>query len=345
MRNSHASTGQLKLSLIDCPSTTVCVMSTFRTRSLSVGPLRAFEATARLSNFSAAAEELALTQSAISRQIQGLESELGQRLFLRHSRSVELTRAGIQLMQVVSPMLLQLDNAVHDIRTTSVRRSISVTTFASLASMWLIPRLAQFQSRYPDIDIRIHANDKPMDLINTDIDIAIRYGPAATMPKFAQKLFGEQLMPVASPALLEKEPPIYQASDLTRFALIEHNLEGPTYLDWMNWRLWLNGHGLHKLQPKRWLYFNYTYQSVQAALDGLGLVLARPPLIAESLARGDLVEVLPGHRNESPMGYWLLISPHSKTCEEVMMFSQWLTEEAAYTEMSLNAKNNVKKNG
>ena len=223
-------------------------------------------------------------------------------MFVRKSRSVELTRSGMQLKQTVSQMLLQLDNTVRDIRATSVRRSIAVTTFASFASMWLIPRLAQFQRRFPDIDIRVHASDKSIDLTTTDIDITIRYGPAGTMPAGAEKLFGEQLMPVASPQLLKRESPIQQAADLTCFALIEHNLEGPYYLAWMNWRLWLNGHGLHKLQPKRWLYFNCTYQSVQAALDGLGLVLARPPLIAESLARGDLVEVLPGHRNESPMG-------------------------------------------
>lgn len=311
-------------------------MSIPRTRSLSLGSLRAFEATARLLNFSAAADELSLTQSAISRQIQNLESELGQRLFIRHARAVELTRYGVQLLQVVSQSLLQIDNTVQNIRATSFRRAIAVTTFASFASMWLIPRLAAFQSSYPDIDIRIHANDKPLDLASTDIDIAIRYGPANTMPANAQKLFGEQLMPVASPLLLQSEDPITKPGDLARFALIEQNLETPTYLDWMNWRLWLNGHGLHTLQPKRWLYFNYTYQSVQAAIDGLGLVLARPPLIAANLAQGDLVEVLPGHRNESPMGYWLLTSPMSSDCEEVKLFSTWLLKQARDTASQLS---------
>ena len=306
-------------------------MSIQRTRTLSLGPLRAFEATARLLNFSAAAEELSLTQSAISRQIQSLENELGQRLFIRHARTVELTQHGLQLRQAVSQSLLQIDNTVQNIRATSARRAIAVTTFASFASMWLIPRLAAFQTSYPDIDIRIHANDKPVELATSDIDIAIRYGPANTMPANAQKLFGEQLMPVASPLLLQREAPIAQPADLTRFALIEQNLETTTYMDWMNWRLWLNGHGLHRLQPKRWLYFNYTYQSVQAAIDGLGLVLARPPLIAANLARGDLVEVLPGHRNESPMGYWLLISPMSTNCEEVQVFSAWLQHQASDT--------------
>ena len=117
--------------------------------------------------------------------------------------------------------------------------------------MWLIPRLAAFKTSYPDIDIRIHANDKPVELATSDIDIAIRCGPATTMPANARKLFGEQLMPVASPLLLQREAPIEQPADLASFALIEQNLETTTYMDWMNWRLWLNGHGLHRLQPKR----------------------------------------------------------------------------------------------
>ena len=226
-------------------------MSIPRTRSLSLGPLRAFEATARLLNFSAAAEELSLTQSTISRQIQSLENELGQRLFIRHVRTVELTQYSLQLRQAVSQSLLQIDNTVQNIRASSARRAIAVTTFASFASMWLIPRLAAFKTSYPDIDIRIHANDKPVELATSDIDIAIRCGPATTMPANARKLFGEQLMPVASPLLLQREAPIEQPADLARFALIEQNLETTTYMDWMNWRLWLNGHGLHMLQPKR----------------------------------------------------------------------------------------------
>jgi LysR family transcriptional regulator, glycine cleavage system transcriptional activator len=182
-------------------------MSIPRTRSLSLGPLRAFEATARLLNFSAAAEELSLTQSTISRQIQSLENELGQRLFIRHVRTVELTQYSLQLRQAVSQSLLQIDNTVQNIRASSARRAIAVTTFASFASMWLIPRLAAFKTSYPDIDIRIHANDKPVELATSDIDIAIRCGPATTMPANARKLFGEQLMPVASLVAFAKRSP------------------------------------------------------------------------------------------------------------------------------------------
>ena len=125
-----------------------------RTRSISVGHLRAFEAVARHLNFRAAAEELSLTQSAVSRQIQAMEEEVGVPLFLRHTRAVELTGAGAQLLRAVLPSLERLDSTVRLIRRSAGRRSVTISTWASFASMWLIPRLEDFQSSHPDIDIR-----------------------------------------------------------------------------------------------------------------------------------------------------------------------------------------------
>src|SRR3954471_24288331 len=125
-----------------------------RTRPLGAGYLRAFEAVARHLNFRAAAEEMALTQSAVSRQIQALEQEVGVGLFLRHTRAVELTCAGAQLLMGVSQSLPRIDGAVRQIRQSAGRRSVALTTFASFASMWLIPRLEQVQSEHPGIDRR-----------------------------------------------------------------------------------------------------------------------------------------------------------------------------------------------
>ena len=135
-----------------------------RTRPLSAGHLRALEAVARHLNFRAAAEELSLTQSAVSRQIQALEDEVGVALFLRHTRAVALTSAGAQLLRVVVPSLERIDATVRLIRRTAGRKSVAITTWASFASMWLIPRLEAFQREYPDIDIRIDATDNAVDL-------------------------------------------------------------------------------------------------------------------------------------------------------------------------------------
>lgn len=306
-----------------------------RSRPISAGHLRAFEAVARHLNFRAAAEEMALTQSAVSRQIQSLEEEVGVGLFLRHTRAVELTSAGTQLLAAVSRSLPRIDNAVRQIRQSAGRQTVALTTFASFASMWLIPRLEQFQRDNPDIDIRIDASDARMDLDVSDVDMALRYGPMASMPANAVRMFGEQLTPVVSPWLLKSGPALAQPADLAQFAVIEAGDAHHTHLEWLTWRRWFDEHGLSKLQPKRWLYFNYAYQMVQAALTGQGVVLARLPLVAESLANGDLIEPLPRLRMDSPMAYWLIVGPRSAQRPEIKAFCEWLVSQSKITRQTI----------
>ena len=306
-----------------------------RTRPISAGHLRAFEAVARHLNFRAASEEMALTQSAVSRQIQALEEEVGASLFLRHTRAVELTSAGAQLLTAVSQSLPRIDSAVRQIRQSAGRRAVALTTFASFASMWLIPRLEQFQRDNPDIDIRIDASDVPLDLELSDVDLALRYGPMTHMPPHAKRMFGEQLTPVVSPWLLKTGAPLKKPADLAQFALIEAGDANQTHLEWLTWRRWFDEHGQPKLQPKRWLYFSYAYQMAQAALTGQGVALARLPLVAESLANGDLVEPLPHKRMDSPMAYWLIIGPRSVQRPEIKAFCEWLMAQSKVTRQTI----------
>ena len=302
-----------------------------RSRPVQAGYLRAFEAVARHLNFRVAAEEMALTQSAVSRQIQALEDEVGVPLFLRHTRAVELTAAGMQLLQAVTSALPRIDGAVRHIRQNAGRKQVAVTTFASFASMWLIPRLEWFQREFPDIDIRIDASDTAFDLDVADVDLAIRYAPADRMPPGARRLFGESVTPMVSPWLLKSGPPLKVPADVLNFTLIEAADAFTPHLEWLTWRRWLDSHGLERAQPKRWLSFNYAYQMTQAALSGQGIVLARPPLVAESLARGELVEVFAGMRMRSPMAYWVLTSPRSTARPEVKAFADWLSAQAVST--------------
>lgn len=302
-----------------------------RSRPIAAGQLRAFEAVARHLNFRAAAEEMALTQSAISRQIQALEDDVGVPLFLRHTRAVELTSAGAQLLAAASPGLERIDATVRQIRQNAGRKSVSLTTFASFASMWLIPRLEAFQHSHPDIDFRIDASDIAVDLALSDVDLALRYGPAAAMPAQAVRLFGEQLTPVASPWLLKSAPRLKKPADLAQFALIEAGDAQQSHLQWLSWQRWFSLQQLPRFQPKRWLYFNYAYQMVQAALAGQGIVMARLPLVAESLASGDLVEALPQQRMDSPMAYWLIVGPRSLVRPEIRAFCDWLKTQARQT--------------
>ncbi len=317
-----------------------------RTRPIAAGHLRAFEAVARHLNFRAAAEELSLTQSAVSRQIQALEDEVGTALFLRHTRAVELTSAGSQLLRAAASALERIDASVRQIRQSAGRKGVAITTWASFASMWLIPRLEAFQRDHPDIDIRIDATDNAVDLATSDVDLALRYAVPQGIPAGAQRLFGEQLTPVASPWLLKTQP-IHSIEDLSKCALIEAGDAHRTrHLEWLTWQRWLDTFGEApasatgkrgsrgtpaKLTPQRWMYFNYANQIVQAALTGQGVALARLPLVAESLASGALVEPLPHTRLDSPLVYWLMVAPRSAQRPEVKAFCDWLLLQAAAT--------------
>lgn len=316
-----------------------------RTRPISAGHLRAFDAVARHLNFRAAAEEMSLTQSAVSRQIQALEDEVGTALFLRHTRAVELTSAGTHLLRATGAALERIDAAVRQIRQSAGRKSVAVTTWASFASMWLIPRMEVFQREHPDIDIRIDASDAALDLATSDVDLALRYAVPGAVPSSAIRLFGEQLTPVISPWLL-RERPLNTLGDLAQHTLIEAGDAHRTrHLEWLTWQRWLDSHApaqpekptgkarptKAKFSPKRWLYFNYAHQIVQAALTGQGVALARMPLVAQSLANGDLIEALPQTRMDSPLAYWLMKAPRGTERPEVKAFCEWLLREAAAT--------------
>jgi LysR family glycine cleavage system transcriptional activator len=202
--------------------------------------------------------------------------------------------------------------------------------------MWLIPRLEAFQNEYPDIDIRIDASDTPVDMDIADVDVALRYATPEVMPADAIRLFGEQLAPVASPWLLKSGHPLKRGSDLAHFALIEaSDLNRQPHMELLAWRRWLDAHGFKRLEPKRWLYFNYAHQIAQAALTGQGVALARLTLVADSLASGDLVEVLPGMRLESPLAYWLIAGPRASARAEIVAFCSWVQAQAAITRLAI----------
>jgi len=163
-------------------------MSARSRRPLSLTNLRAFEAVARTLNFGAAADELHVTQSAVSRQIKGLEDELGAQLFVRGTRHVQISPDGHVLLRVVEPLLLKLDATVQTIRRARGRQRVSVATFASFASLWLLPRVEAFQRQHADIDIRVSAHDAVTDLEqDTELDLALRYLDPAHVAAFQRQ--------------------------------------------------------------------------------------------------------------------------------------------------------------
>ncbi|MDM4766704.1 LysR substrate-binding domain-containing protein [Pelomonas sp. SE-A7] len=299
-----------------------------RQRPLSVGPLRAFEAVARLSSFRAAAEELSLSASAVSRQVQALEDEVGAPLLRRGSRHVELTPEGTSLLSAAVSALKRIDGSVRQIRQARSRRVVHVSTFASFASLWLLPRLEDFQQRHPDIDIRVSAQDALVDLEEGELDLALRHQRKATPTAGATWLFDEMLSPVASPALLAKGPGLRRLADLSRQTLVEDDDER-RYDGSLSWRNWLVAQGQPQLQPRRWLYLSYAHQQVQTALAGQALALGRLAMCQQLLERGALVEPFgPELRTESPYAYWLLLSSQGRERPEVLQFAAWIAEQA-----------------
>lgn len=198
--------------------------------------------------------------------------------------------------------------------------------------MWLIPRLEAFQRGHPDIDIRIDASDALVDLDTADIDLALRYAAPSAMPARAEGLLGEQLAVVASPWLLKGGAWLDQPADLTAFTLIEASDHySHLHMDWLSWQRWIGEHHPTRFEPRRWLYFNYANQIAQAALTGQGVALARLPLVADSLASGDLVELLPATRLDTPLAYWLMVDQQSRDRSEVVAFCDWLRVQAQVT--------------
>lgn len=306
---------------------------------LSLGNLRTFEAVARLASFSRAGDELFVTQSAVSRQIKGLEDELGAALFVRGTRHVELTQSGQTLLRAVDASLAKIDVSVRQIRAGRSRRRVSVTTFASFASLWLLPRLEAFQRDFPDIDIRVSATDSLADLEDPEIDLALRYCAPARADAGAIRLFGEVLTPVVSRSLAEQiragtAAPLAGPADLALHTLAEEDDHRGS--EFLSWRHWLDAHGQSGLQPKQWLYLNFTYQQIQAALAGHGVALARVALVVDALQRGELVEPFgAAGRVANPYLYWLVVAPGGRSRPGVAQFCDWVLAQAHETRLAL----------
>jgi LysR family transcriptional regulator, glycine cleavage system transcriptional activator len=309
-------------------------------RALDVGQLRAFLAVAEHLSFRVAADTLFLTQSAVSRQIQALEDDIGAALFLRHTRAVELTLAGQTLRRAALPALDQIDAAVRQIRQVRGRQFVSVSTFASFASMWLIPRLHLFQALHPSIDIRVTTTDNLVPDDSPDVDLIMRYARETDVPRGAIALFVDSITVIANPKLA---PALRKPADLARQTLINDEDMRPS-ADWRSWEHWFSAQNMSVVEPKRWLTFNYAYQQAQAAVHGQGVALARLPLVMDLLASGELVEIMPERRlPSSPFSYWLARTQTGADREPVNLFFGWVQQQAELTRRLIDAGRVVEK--
>jgi LysR family glycine cleavage system transcriptional activator len=284
----------------------------------SLNGLRAFEAAARHLSFTQAAAELNVTQTAISHQIRRLEEELGIRLFVRQNRALSLTpqardylpgvRAAFNDLRLATDRLLRKDEHV-----------LTVSTLASLAAKWLLPRLSAFQETHPGIDVRITTSTALVDFKSGDVDAAIRYGRGDWPGLHADWLMADQLFPVCSPALLTGKRPLRCPEDLR-----DHVLLHTSNANSDDWRLWLTAAGLPaNISRQPGLTFDLILMTVQAALDGIGVAMGRTSYVEADIAKGRLVVpfkiTLPANA-----GFYLVCPEATADTPKLAAFRQWL---------------------
>lgn len=292
----------------------------------SISALRAFDAAARRLSFTAAAEELGVTQSAVSHAIREVETRLSASLFRRVGRRLELTEAGKRYQPYVREALSHLkagDLAVTDPARRS--RILTVSVSPSFAAKWLAPRIGDFAARHPDLDLRISASAQHVDFTDQDIDLAIRHGAGEWPGLDAVRLCTEAWLPVCSPAFSRKD---LSAADILALPLIH-------YRDTKGWRRWFEAEGVDASDTTdRGLTFSEMSLAIDAAAAGQGVALARSALAARDLIAGRLV-ALTTSRQPADFAYWIVRPKNRSRTRKLIRFTDWLRREAAAEEAAL----------
>ena len=288
----------------------------------SLNGLRAFESAARFLSFTEAARELNVTQAAISHQIRGLEDRLGLKLFIRRNRALLLSESGQAYLPGVREAFDLLHAATERLLDKDASGPLTVTTTASFATKWLVPRLMSFQQKHPDIDVRISTSTALIDFTRDDIDLGVRYGRGNWPGLNAERLVAEDIFPVCSPALLKGPKAIRKPADLKHHTLIHVS----TFRD--DWQVWLTAANVKGVDHTRGLRFDLAFASIQAAIDGVGVALGQGALVASDIKAGRLVApfdvVLP-----SDSAYYIVAPAERLRRPKIKAFVNWLTATAA----------------
>jgi LysR family transcriptional regulator, glycine cleavage system transcriptional activator len=279
--------------------------------------LRAFEASARLTSMQRAAHELSVTPSAVSQQVQNLEEWVGFQLLERRARQVQPTAQGRAYLAAVTAAFDQIAAATAELATGRIPRSICITCTPGFAVQWLVPRLQQFQDLHPDIDVRIDASTRLLDLRTENVDLAVRHGNGRYPGLVSEKLLDDDLIPVASPRLLAGKGRVRKPADLLRHRLLHIETRD-------DWRLWFAAQGI-EIDWRRGPLLVDTTIGVQAAVAGKGVTLVRRSLIGDELAGNRLVAPLPQGLSKG-IAYHLAYPPEHMSQPAVRAFRAWLLE-------------------
>jgi len=287
-----------------------------------LNPLHTFEAAARHASFTLAAQELHVTQGAVSRQVRALEKYLGVELFERYHRSVRLTRAGRSFHEDLRVGFEQIETATGRLMASRSRQTLIVRAYGTFASRWLIPRLAAFHEANPKISVDLTASMQPVDFAHEDVDIAVHFGVTEERPGLHQSLLlPVAIVPVCSPALLSSRRPLRHPSDLQHYTLL-HTLVRPE-----DWPTWLRANGIVADWATRGYRFESSSMAYEAAIKEIGVAVAVTALVQSDLKEGRLVTPFPMTLS-TPYAYWLVYPPAKAANPAVAVFRNWIVEEA-----------------
>jgi LysR family glycine cleavage system transcriptional activator len=285
--------------------------------------VRAFEAAARNASFTGAARELCVSQGAVSRHIAGLEQWLGVKLFLRVHRGIELTPQGSSYFRLVKGAFDQIETGSHQFGPGDKRLRLKLPP--TFALRWLIPRLARFHALHPAIDVQITTSHDPADFDREDVDVSIySWAEPPTGPGY-RRLFGEVLLVVCAPGLLERRAPLDTPRDLANHVLL-CSLHRP-----FDWTTWLAAAQVSDIDGNGGLEFENAALACQAAVDELGVMIAQYAFVEDDLRSGRLIAPL-ALRVRTPRAYCLAFNPSRPKAARVQAFEDWVTREAAEVE-------------
>ena len=300
-------------------------MTKRRQPRLSLDLLRGFRVAARHLSFTRAAQELHVTQSAISREVKTLEEQIGKPLFRRVHRALQLTRAGEELYRATSEALALIDAAAG--RVAESGKTLAVTTTTALASLWLAPRLPRFTRLHPGVDVRVvAANDKP-DLEREQLDLAIRFVPRGADTPEGEPLFDCEIFPVCSPALArDKTRPLRTPGDLAHHV----RLDFETIRDgrpWSEWDVWYNALKIALVTPASTLRFSQYDQVIPAAIEGSGVAMGARPHLTHLLRAGTLCAPFGSDAAPTLGTFFIVLRPNFTPSDATEAFVSWLKSE------------------
>lgn len=295
-----------------------------RTALPPTNSLVVFEAAARHMNFTRAARELDVTQSAVSRQIQLLEENLGCALFRRRSRGLALTGRGERLYRAVSMGLEHIAQACGDVRRQHHEGELTVATSVTFASYWLMARLGKFRDRHPDVDLRLLAASPVNDLTAAGVDLAVRYGSGRWPGTEAVRLFDDEVCPVCAPSYLDGSTRLSGPADLLDETLLSLATRDR---NWVTWAAFLENFGIEERPRRRGVEFDNYMLLIQAALKGEGIALCGRRLAEDFIVEGSLIRPI-DEIMASERGFYLIRSRDAPLRPQAKLFHDWLCEEA-----------------